>query len=210
MTNLVIIKKGEPRASHREIAKGMKNDQSNTLELIRKYQDKLAQFGVIPFETGKPNKQGGRPTITAFLNEAQTTFLITLMKNTEATVDFKFRLVQEFYKMRDFISARSEAKNEYLPMTKAIQLAHNPAQFFHYSNEADMINHIVVGMASKMYKILNKVQSVRDNLQPFQLEAIAQLERMNTSLIELNQPFDERKRILNEYYTKKLIKRLAV
>ena len=65
-------------------------------------------------------------------------------------------------------------------------------------------------MPSKMYKTLNKVQSVRDNLQPFQLEAIAQLERMNTSLIELNQPYDERKRILNEYYTKKLIKRLAV
>lgn len=37
------------------------------------------------------------------LNEPQDTFLITLLKNTEAVIKFKLELVKEFYRMRKII-----------------------------------------------------------------------------------------------------------
>lgn len=93
-------------------------------------------------------------------------------------------------------------------MQSAISHAHDPAMPYHYANEADLINSIVIGMTAKKFKELNKVLSVRDNLQPFQLEAIAQLERINTSMIELEQSFEKRKQILHDYFYSKLLRRL--
>lgn len=47
---------------------------------------------------------------------------------------------------------RFEAKTGFLPMTNAIVNAHNPARFYHFSTECDMINRIVLGMSSKQFK----------------------------------------------------------
>ena len=42
-------------------------------------------------------------------------------------------------------SNRLTAKTGYRPMTDAIQEAHDPCNFYHYSNEAEMLNKIIKG-----------------------------------------------------------------
>ena len=48
--------------------------------------------------------RGGRPVEYAKLNELQTTFLITLMRNSEKVVEFKEKLTVEFYRQREIIA----------------------------------------------------------------------------------------------------------
>ena len=171
------------------------------------------EFSERNFALAKTKDKQGKERRSFNITKDGFTFLAMGFTGKEAA-RFKEAYIKAFNNMaehiRNYKEKRQDARVEYKPMTDAIKLAHDPIKSYHFSNEADLINSIVIGMTAKRYKELNKVDSVRDNLKPFQLEAIAHLERMNTALIEINQPFEERKRILNEYYSKKLIKRLAV
>ncbi|WP_428738674.1 Rha family transcriptional regulator [Sulfurimonas sp.] len=103
--NLISIKDKEIVASHRDIALGTDNTAQHIKELIDKYKNDFEEFGVIRFETEKPLKSstGGRPEITYYLNEQQTTLLFTYLRNSEIVRKFKVALVKEFYQMREMI-----------------------------------------------------------------------------------------------------------
>jgi hypothetical protein len=61
------------------------------------------ELAVIPSESGQ--KQN-----VYFLNETQAVFLLTLMDNSPAVINFKKKLAQEFIKMRQFILERQSAE----------------------------------------------------------------------------------------------------
>jgi hypothetical protein len=99
---------------------------------------------------------------------------------------------------------RLEAKTGFLPMTNAVQLAHDNPMHFHFSNEADLINIIVLGMRAREYKILHGVDRVRDAVSAAELEQIRHLQNMNTGLIEMGMNFQDRKNFLFENHNKRL------
>lgn len=83
----------------REIAKELEIDHSNFLETIYKHQIVIeSHFGVIPFQTGKPQGgvKGGRPEKFALLTEDQFIFIATLSRNTVKVVEVKAQLVKAF------------------------------------------------------------------------------------------------------------------
>jgi len=98
---------------------------------------------------------------------------------------------------------RLEAKTGYLPLTEAIQDAHNPDKHYHYSNENNMLYRIITGMDAKKYKEIHGVDSVRDNMTEQELDMLSKLQRMNTALIELGVDYQERKGKLSEYYSRR-------
>jgi len=102
ITNLIVLIDNEPRISHRIIADETKTQHKNVAELIGKYSDNLKLFGKLPFKTEaiKNSKNRVNEQKTYFLNEPQATLLLTLMRNNDIVIDFKVRLVQEFFKMR--------------------------------------------------------------------------------------------------------------
>jgi hypothetical protein len=91
---------------------------------------------------------------------------------------------------------RLELKTGYLPLTDAIQHAHEDPKFYHYSNEADLINRIVTGMSAKEFKRVHGVENVRDGLTAAESKLMDRLQRQNASLIELGFSYEERKRLL--------------
>ena len=98
----LVIKHGDEFATTSEIiAQNTDTQHKNVLELIGTYTEQIEQFGPFAFQT---RKSGGRPTEYAILNEQQSTFLLTLMRNTEIVVRFKVELVKEFYRMRSLAS----------------------------------------------------------------------------------------------------------
>lgn len=101
--------------------------------------------------------------------------------------------------------ARLESKTGYLPMTDAIMKAHDPIAWYHFSNEADMINTIVLGMPAKKYKELHGVENVRDSVTAAELAEITRLQRINTGLIEIGMPYDDRKEALSRCHEKELL-----
>lgn len=100
---LVTAVDGEPRASSEVIARGVKVQHKNVMSLVKRYQGRLEQFGPLAFETRvkRADGRGGQLTEYVMLNEAQASAILTLMRNSPEVVDFKFRLVGEFFRMRD-------------------------------------------------------------------------------------------------------------
>ena len=102
MSDLVIIIDDEIFTTSKIISEKTDNSLYSVNKLISNHKEHLEKFGVIRFEIQKPkkNSKGGRPTETYFLNEQQTTLILTFMRNSDIVIDFKVKLVQEFYKMR--------------------------------------------------------------------------------------------------------------
>jgi hypothetical protein len=105
----------------------------------------------------------------------------------------------------DWKRKRLEAKTGYLPMTEAIMNSHDPALFYHYSTEADLINRLVLGMSAKKYKELHGVENIRDAVSTAELKTLERLQRLNTGMLELGMGYEERKEHLSRCYQKWMI-----
>jgi len=109
--NLVKIESNKPVTTTLVIAKGMNVDHHSIMKLVRKYENEINL--IIRFEIRLLKNKKGRPTEYAILNEEQTTFLITLMRNSDIVVDFKLKLTREFYKMKSALADMTlRQKNE--------------------------------------------------------------------------------------------------
>lgn len=94
---------------------------------------------------------------------------------------------------------------EFRPMTDAIQAAHEDPKPYHFSNESDMINRIVLGMSSAQFKAHHEIAkdgSVRDYMTHEQMKAIIDLQRANTVFITMDMPYVERKEQLTKLFDK--------
>ena len=101
---------------------------------------------------------------------------------------------------------RNTSRLEYRPMTDAIALAHEEIKPYHFSNEADLINRIVLGCTASKFRKDNDVDkndSIRDYLTFEQLNCITALQRANTVYIEDGLDFQERKEKLTSLFNRK-------
>ena len=204
------INKQQALISHVEIANQTNVVEQNTKELIEKYKTQLELVGgKLRFETVASGKTKQNKVIY-LLNEQQSTLLVLMMRNTPIVLQFKVKLVQAFFEAKTQIHDRNIAKLEYPQMTLAIQEAHENPKPYHYSNEADLINRIILGTTAKKYCELNEIDRtcLRDNLTNPQIDLINQLQRLNTSMIEIGLSFDDRKEKLKIRYAQLVAKLL--
>jgi phage regulator Rha-like protein len=99
MTNLHVITKGDVLVvDSRLIATELGIDHKNLLATIRKYLTEIEKFGQVLFETETVTNSVGAVNQVSFcyLNENQTTFVMTLSRNTEKVIKCKQNLVDAF------------------------------------------------------------------------------------------------------------------
>jgi phage regulator Rha-like protein len=94
---------GQPRASTEAIALGFCVTHEATMKLVRRYQAELYALGSFGFEI---RKSAGRPVEYALLNQEQSAFLLTCMRNTKEIVKFKVALIQEFKRISENLANR--------------------------------------------------------------------------------------------------------
>jgi len=112
MNEIIQIVEDEPMVSHRVIAEFTDNEYKSIKNLIVKHKDSLETFGDVSFKKECPSEvklkqktnPDYRPSTTYFLNEPQSTLLITFLQNTPVVVKFKLALVKEFYELRTKLS----------------------------------------------------------------------------------------------------------
>lgn len=112
MSEIVTLHHNEPMTTSLAIAEGVEMDHKSVIQLLRKHVDRLAKFGEVAFQM-RLNPQGS-PTEFVFLNEQQSTFLVTLMRNTPIVLDFKEALVRAFFEMRDQLRLTAPANPPFL------------------------------------------------------------------------------------------------
>lgn len=112
---------------------------------------------------------------------------------------------------------RELARDGYKDMTNALKSYLEDAgitpMFYHYSNEADMINRIVLGMTAKQFRTehgLNDDDQIRDHQTPFQIFAIEQLQRMDEQLINLGFTVEQRRNALQKRFDELSIRAIGL
>lgn len=185
MNDLVYLKKDDAFTDSLVIAEGTKVGHRKIKAAIKKHESKLNQFGKLsaPYQA---ESTGGRPEEYYILNEAQATFLITLLKNTETVVNFKAELVKQFYEMRKFIAekqtqawieTRQQGKITRRTETDVIQelVGYAKAQG---SEHADMLYMTYSKLANAMCGVKG-----RDNATTYQLNNLSIFENLILQMI---------------------------
>ena len=111
--------------------------------------------------------------------------------------------IKRFNDMEQFIRDYILARDDFAPFTQAILDAHDEPKSYHYSNEYDMINRIVLGCTSKKFKELHNlgdVSSIRPFLTQQQAKAIRKLQTLDIRLLYRGVDFQERKAFLTKSY----------
>lgn len=95
---------------------------------------------------------------------------------------------------------RNTARLEYRPMTDAIkherEVQGKEIKSYHFSNEADLINRIALGMTAAKFRVyhdIDKKENIRDYLSSEQIHCVTELQRANTVFIGMGWVFEQRK-----------------
>ncbi len=122
-------------------------------------------------------------------------FLVMGYRGSKAAA-IKEAIITRFNQMEDFIKKYILVRDDYLPFTQAIKDAHDEPHSYHYSNEYDMINRIVLGCTAKQFKEqhgLGNVPSIRPFLSNEEYKAVRKLQLEDIRLLYKGVEYDDRK-----------------
>ncbi len=202
---LAFINRGKAFTTSLILAQGMGISARSVRSLIEKYKTELESFARVTFQMQTLQTNGGPQEVKVyFLTEEQATFVISLMRNTPQVMKFKKELVEHFYEMRMVLNNLTQAKDNYKALSEAIYNFYGDTVNPHvYSNEANMINRIVLGMSAKQKSDelgLKDSKSLRQHLSNEQIIALDRLQQVDIYLISTGIPYEERKTRLKKYY----------
>lgn len=133
------------------------------------------------------------------------TMLVMGYTGTKA-MRFKELYIKRFNEMEDFIKTLVSARQEFPLLTENIKLLHDNPKPYHFSNECDMLNRIVLGMSAKQFKLANGIEkgkSIRPYLSKEQIDMLETLQKVDVGLLVAFPNYEGRKRHL-EWYKSKL------
>ena len=133
-------------------------------------------------------------------------FLVMGYRGKKAAA-FKEAYIKRFNQMEEQIKYLLEARTEFPLLTENILFTYESPKHYHFSNEADLLNRIVLGKTAKQVREENGLKSgtsIRPYLTKDQIKAVNELQRVDIGLLVSTPDFQERKRYLEWYYMKKL------
>ena len=123
----------------------------------------------------------------------------------QKAMKFKEIYIRRFNEMECFIKTLVSARHEFPLLTANIKLLHENPKPYHFSNECDMLNRIVVGMTAKQFRLANGIEkgkSIRPYLSDEQITMLDTLQKVDVGLLVAVPDYQQRKRHLEWYKTK--------
>lgn len=139
------------------------------------------------------------------------TFLVMGYRGKKAA-RFKEAYIKRFNEMESFIRTLVATRQDFPELTENIKLLHDSPRPYHFSNECDMINRLVIGMTAKQFREthgLKKGETIRPHLTDDQIWLMNALQKADIGLLISTPIYEERKRRL-EWYKAKLLERQVV
>lgn len=201
-----------------EIAELTGKQHKHVLEDIRKMLNELELAAADFTATAKYTKNMGATGTREIFNLPKRETLILI---GGYNVALRAAIIDRWQELENEVAAlkaqkaavaqqRQALKVEYRPMTDAIHNAVLARQKepmpHHYSNEADMINRIILGCPAKKYRLeqgIGENESLRDYLTPLEIKCFLELQRANTVYITDELEYEERKEKLIAAYNKR-------
>ena len=197
--------KGVVLADSLKVAEIFNKNHKNVIRDIREL-DCSEEFRELNFEPTEYMSVQGHKKPCYNMTRDGFVFLVMGYRGKKAAA-FKEAYIKRFNEMEEFIKYLLEARTEFPLLTDNIMLIHENPKPYHFSNEADLLNRIVLGKTAKQIREehgLKTGTSIRPYLTTKQIEAIDLLQRVDIGLLVSTPEFQERKRYLEWYYMKKL------
>ena len=162
---------------------------------------RLSNFGESYYKNAQGKKQ---PCIN--MTRDGFTFLVMGYRGKKAA-QFKEAYIARFNQMENFIRTLVETRTQFPLLTENIKLLHEKPRPYHFSNECDMLNRLVLGKTAKQFRQernLEKKESIRPYLTAEQIELLDILQKVDIGLLVSVPDFDQRNRHLEWYLHKTL------
>jgi len=120
----------------------------------------------------------------------------------QKAMHFKELYIKRFNEMESFIKTLISARQEFPLLTANIKLLHENPKPYHFSNECDMLNRIVIGMSAKQFRLANGIEkgkSIRPYLSDEQINMLETLQKVDVGLLIAVPDYEQRKRHLEWY-----------
>jgi Rha family phage regulatory protein len=203
----VTERKGVPITSTRNIAQIFNKNHDDVLKSVRSLLEGLGEISESGWKTNFTEtfyKNAQNKKQPEYLLTKKGFTLLAVGFTGKKALQFKIAYIDRFEEMESFIKSLSAAKLEFPEFTQAILMAHDEPKHYHFSNEINMINRIVLGMDAKGFKEVNgidpKVSSIRPYLATHQIKAIEALQKFDIGLNATEPEYERRKQILTGYY----------
>ena len=198
-----------PRVDSLFIAELFEKNHKEVLRDIRKITDPLSglseEFRQRNFAPSSYRNQQNKKQPCYYLTRDGFTMLVMGYTGQKA-MQFKELYIKRFNEMESMIKSLVMARQEFPLLTDNIKLLHESPKPYHFSNECDMLNRIVIGMTAKQFRIANgidKGKSIRPYLSKKQIEMLEILQKVDVGLLVAFPEYEQRKRHL-EWYKQKL------
>ncbi|MCB7304088.1 Rha family transcriptional regulator [Bariatricus massiliensis] len=183
--------------SHNHVVRDIKKILSPQSGLSEEFN--VSNFGRITYTDSRGRKQKAYAM-------TRDGFTMLVMGYTGAkAMKFKELYVKRFNEMEKFIKALVSARQEFPLLTANIKLLHDAPKPYHFSNECDMLNRIVLGMTAKQFRLANNIEkgkSIRPYLSKEQIDMLETLQKVDVGLLVAFPNYEDRKRHLEWYKTK--------
>jgi Rha family phage regulatory protein len=211
----LLDRNGKPVVSSRWVAAKFEKEHKNVLRDVQKItapntgvSENFARLNFEPsYYVNEQNKKQPEYLIT------RDGFVMLAMGFTgKKALQFKEAYIRRFNDMEKYIIELNTARLEFPELTQAILEAHETPMPYHFSNEFDMINRIVLGMSAKQYKEahrLGAVPSIRPYLTAGELWCIARLQKTDIGLVLTEPDYNKRKRVLEWYFGRLKLKEIS-
>lgn len=160
------------------------------------------------FEPSAYKDKTGRKLPCYYMTRDGFTMLVMGYTGAKA-MRFKELYIRRFNEMESFIKTLVSARQEFPLLTANIKLLHDNPMPYHFSNECDMLNRIVIGMTAKQFRLVNGIEkgkSIRPFLSEEQIAMMEILQKVDVGLLVAVPDYEQRKRHLEWYKLKMLEK----
>ena len=196
------------RADSIFVAKCFEKEHKNVLADIRKILSPSSglsqEFGRLNFQpTSYIDTWNRKQAAYAMTRDGFT--LLAMGYTGEKAMRFKELYIRRFNEMECFIKTLVSARQEFPLLTANIKLLHENPKPYHFSNECDMLNRMIVGMTAKQFRTANgidKGKSIRPYLSDEQITMLDTLQKVDVGLMVAVPDFEQRKRYLEWYKLK--------
>lgn len=196
--------KGVAKVDSLTVAEAFDKDHRNVIRDIR-ILDCSEEFRQLNFELTSYTDVQGKKRPCYNMTRDGFTFLVMGYRGKKAA-QYKEAYIKRFNEMEAFIKYLLEARAEFPLLTANIQLIKENPKPYHFSNECNMLNRIVLGKTAKEVREehgLKTGTSIRPYLTKEQIEAIDLLQRVDIGLLISTPDFQQRKQYLEWFYMKK-------
>ena len=159
-------------------------------------------FGLHNFVESSYRNEQNKKQPMYFMTRDGFMFLVMGYRGKKAA-NIKVAIIQRFNEMEAFIRDYILTKDDFPAFTQAIMDAHDEPKSYHYSNEYDMINRIVLGMSAKHFRTalgIPDAKSIRPFLSDEQHKAIKKLQLEDIRLLYRGIDYEARKLFLQAVF----------